>query len=343
MAKKTAKKSSAKKTSTSVAKNASEKNMGSDDAVLKTVFIMLGIGVVIAAFFLGVAYGKGDLGGTTITIGQDTDKLVIYEYSEFECPYCGSFYNGAYKQIKEEYGDQVVFEFRHFPLSFHQNAQKASEAVECARDQDMFWELHDKIFENQQSLSFANLKLWAGELGMNQKDFDSCLDSGIKASIITEHQAEAQERGVRGTPSFWINGELIVGAQPFSAFKPKIDAALAGEEGMVVIAPTAPTQPTAPPEAPKPVAVSIDDDEVKGDPDAPVTIIEFSDYECPFCARHYEQTYQEIMKNYVDTGKVKLVFRDFPLSFHQNAQKAGEAAECAGEQGQYWDMHDKLF
>ncbi len=94
------------------------------------------------------------------------------------------------------------------------------------------------------------------------------------------------------------------------------------------------------------VEVSIDDDAVIGDEDAPVTIIEFSDYECPFCQRHYQQTYGQIKKDYIDTGKVKYVLRDFPLSFHPQAQKAAEAAECAGEIGgdeAYFKMHDKLF
>ena len=87
----------------------------------------------------------------------------------------------------------------------------------------------------------------------------------------------------------------------------------------------------------------IDDDTIKGDKNAPVTIVEWSDFECPFCARFYEQTLPQIEKNYIDTGKVKLVFRDFPLNFHANAQKAAEAAECAGEQDKYWEMHDMLF
>ncbi len=87
----------------------------------------------------------------------------------------------------------------------------------------------------------------------------------------------------------------------------------------------------------------VDDDDVKGDPKAPVTIVEFSDYECPFCARFYEQTFLQINEKYIKTGKVKFVYRDFPLSFHSQAQKAAEAAECAGEQGKYYDMHDLLF
>jgi len=91
------------------------------------------------------------------------------------------------------------------------------------------------------------------------------------------------------------------------------------------------------------VDVSIDDDAILGDKNAPITIIEFSDFECPFCERFYSQTLPLIKKNYIDTGKAKLVYRDFPLSFHPNAQKAAEAAECAGEQGKYYEMHDLLF
>ena len=87
----------------------------------------------------------------------------------------------------------------------------------------------------------------------------------------------------------------------------------------------------------------LDDDAVRGDKDAPVTIVEWSDFECPFCARFFEQALPSIEEEYIKTGKVKLVYRDFPLSFHTNAQKAAEAAECAGEQGKYWEMHDLLF
>ncbi len=100
-------------------------------------------------------------------------------------------------------------------------------------------------------------------------------------------------------------------------------------------------------QAPPPAVVDmkklLDDDAVKGDAKAPVTIVEFSDYECPFCGRFFEQTLSQINEKYIKTGKVKLIYRDFPLSFHQQAQKAAEAAECAGEQGKYYDMHDLLF
>ena len=103
----------------------------------------------------------------------------------------------------------------------------------------------------------------------------------------------------------------------------------------------APSAPT-----PSQIKVSIDDDAIYGDKDAPVTLIEFSDYQCPFCRKFWQDTLPSIKKDYIDTGKVKLVFRDFPLGFHQSAIPAAEAANCAREKGgdeAYYKMHDKLF
>lgn len=110
--------------------------------------------------------------------------------------------------------------------------------------------------------------------------------------------------------------------------------------------PTQVGQPTVDDTTPPPsndTPATVDDDPVLGKADAPVTIIEFTDFQCPFCSRHFTQTFGEIKKNYIDTGKVKYVLRDFPLGFHPNAQKSAEAAECADEQGKFWEMHDALF
>ena len=107
-------------------------------------------------------------------------------------------------------------------------------------------------------------------------------------------------------------------------------------------APQPAVQPSQP-SAPQIFKISLDDDPVKGDPNAPVTMIEFSDFQCPFCGRFYEQTLPTIIENYIDSGKVKLVYRDLPLSFHPNAMPAHIAAECADEQGKFWEYHDTLF
>jgi len=105
-----------------------------------------------------------------------------------------------------------------------------------------------------------------------------------------------------------------------------------------------PAQAPSQPGAPAILRISLDDDPMKGDPDAPLTIIEFSDFQCPFCSRFYEQTLSQIEEKYIDTGKVNFVYRDLPLdSLHPNARPAHIAAECADEKGKFWEYHDVLF
>jgi len=100
----------------------------------------------------------------------------------------------------------------------------------------------------------------------------------------------------------------------------------------------------ASPQAPQPVKISLDDDPIRGDPDAPITIVEFSDFQCPFCARFHLQTLPLIIEEYIEEGRVNLVYRDFPIqSIHPNALPAAVAAECANEQGRFWEYHDMLF
>jgi len=108
----------------------------------------------------------------------------------------------------------------------------------------------------------------------------------------------------------------------------------------------APQQTQAPPRptAPQIFQVSLEDDPFKGDPNAPVTVVEFSDFQCPFCSRFFDQTLPLLEKNYIDTGKIKLVYKDLPLdNLHPNARPAHIAAECADEQGKFWEYHDVLF
>lgn len=134
---------------------------------------------------------------------------------------------------------------------------------------------------------------------------------------------------------------LIVGFA-FAQFQTGGLPALANNPQQVAQAPTA-QQPTPPPAPTNDNPADTDDDPMLGEEDAPITLIEFTDYQCPFCSRNFEQTYGQIKKDYVDTGKVKYVVRDFPLSFHPHAQKASEATECADDQGKFWEMHSKMF
>jgi len=104
-----------------------------------------------------------------------------------------------------------------------------------------------------------------------------------------------------------------------------------------------PAQQLAAPSIPSTIDVTFDGNPMIGDPNAPITIVEFSDFQCPFCSRFHDQTLPAIMENYIDTGKVNFVYRDLPLSFHANANSASIAAECANEQGKFWEYHDVLF
>ena len=132
------------------------------------------------------------------------------------------------KQILEDYKGKVRFIFKHFPLSFHANAQKAAEAAECAGEQGRFWEMHDKIFEANESgtMSVSQWKTAAKALGLNTSKFNDCLDSGKYADQVAADMAEGQAAGVTGTPGTFVNGDLVKGAVPYEQLKSIIDSKL---------------------------------------------------------------------------------------------------------------------
>jgi protein-disulfide isomerase len=168
-------------------------------------------------------------------IGSDKAKVTIVEFSDFQCPFCRVFFNDTYSQIKKEYIDtgKVRLVFRHYPLPFHDAARPSALAAACAQEQGKFWQMHDKMFTEQAkkgtgtvAFGVSELKAWAGQIGLNTGQFNSCLDSAKYASRVDTDTADGSKFGVSGTPSFFINGELLVGAQPFAQFKTAIDAAL---------------------------------------------------------------------------------------------------------------------
>lgn len=175
-------------------------------------------------------------GPTDPSQGNPDAKVTIVEFSDFQCPYCRAFFEGAYTQIKQQYIDtgKVRLVFRDYPLSFHPAAKPAALAAGCAQDQGKFWEYHDRMFIEQGkqgtgTITFGatELKSWASQLGMNMTTFNNCLDSSKYAAAVEADTKAGAAAGVSGTPSFFINGELLVGAQPFATFKAAIDKALA--------------------------------------------------------------------------------------------------------------------
>ncbi|MFH1316493.1 MAG: thioredoxin domain-containing protein [Candidatus Woesearchaeota archaeon] len=161
--------------------------------------------------------------------GDPNAPVTIVEFSDYECPFCARFYSQTYGQIDDEYikTGKAKLVYRDFPLGFHAQAQKAAEAAECAGEQGKYYEMHDKLFEDGVSGGVASFKKYASEIGLDNEAFNTCLDSGEMADEVNKDFQDGQKAGVTGTPAFFINGKLIVGAQPFSAFKQAIDAELA--------------------------------------------------------------------------------------------------------------------
>ena len=158
--------------------------------------------------------------------GDKNAPITIVEFSDYECPYCSRAEESVNK-VMEAYKGKVRVVFRDFPLPFHTKAPKAHEAALCAGDQEKYWDMHAKLFANQQALDVDKLKVYAKDIGLDTGKFDKCLASGEKGKEIEASKKAGEEAGVSGTPAFFINGRLLSGAQPFEEFKKVIDHELA--------------------------------------------------------------------------------------------------------------------
>ena len=300
--------------------------------------------------------------------GPQDALVTIVEFSEFQCPFCARVLP-TMKQVEETYGDKVRVVWRNNPLPFHKDAAPAAALAMEAYAQggdDKFWEVHDVLFANQKALSRAQLEDYAKAAGLDMDKVKKALDEGTHKKLVDDDQAVANQFGARGTPYFFVNGRQLRGAMPFNAFQKVIDEELATAEALLkqgvnknqiyaTVTKDGLTKPAAPkpadkkprPGQPDPKAVYKvplqGNEPQKGPDDALVTIVEFSDFECPFCGR-VEPTMKEVEKKY---GKdVRVVWMNNPLPFHKNAKPAATAGlEAHAQKGDkaFWAMHEKMF
>lgn len=302
--------------------------------------------------------------------GEPDAPIIMYEFSDYQCPFCNRYFVQTEPALDEAYvrNGQVRVVFRDFPLEeLHPNAPAAHIVSVCIAEQgsaSVFWEVHADIFrtvgEWQASPTPNEVFLRiAEEHGADIEQLQECIADVASANLVDERVNDALRLGFSGTPTFQFlrleDGALfpLVGAQPFDNFAQLIAAIQAGampqqtapeqqaQEGSNEI-PFWATAEGWQPDPDRP-GYNMAGDQYRGSLDAPITIIEFSDFQCPYCRRHFEQTQPALDAAFVDTGKVLWIFKHFPLSIHPQAPAAGVAAECAAEQGQFWEMHHILF
>ncbi|MEW6295612.1 MAG: thioredoxin domain-containing protein [Candidatus Diapherotrites archaeon] len=141
--------------------------------------------------------------------GNPNAKVLVEEFSDFQCPACGQAFI-LNSPVIEEFKDKIKFEYKHFPLnSLHPNAFPAAVASECALDQNKFWEMYELLFKNQQNLSKENLLNFASQLKLNEESFKACIESGVKDKYVNADKAEGEKRSVQGTPTYFVNGKKL--------------------------------------------------------------------------------------------------------------------------------------
>lgn len=200
------------------------------------------------AFFLGLGGGYLLWGGTSkpaavadtntvrrVDVSTDDDPSIgpanapvtIIEFSDYQCPYCEVWYKQVYQQLLASYPNQIRFVYRDLPLSMHPEAVPAAEAADCAGEQSDYWKYHDALFSQKYGLNRKAYEQYAADLGLDTKAFAACLDSHRYKGEVEADASDAARVGISGTPSFVVNGRILIGALPFSEFKTVIDEELA--------------------------------------------------------------------------------------------------------------------
>lgn len=198
--------------------------------------ILLAAVFVIAASLTALGQGKFIGVDDDPSIGDATAKVTIIEFGDYQCPSCRMFWRDVEPRLKKDYIDtgKVKIVFRDFPIvQLHPEAAVAANAAQCAADQGKYWQMHDKIFREQDNrgedvirFKVADLKKWGKDLGLETAAFDACVDSARYKDEVAKDYTDGSNVGIQGTPTFFINGRVVAGPQPYSVFRKVIDEEL---------------------------------------------------------------------------------------------------------------------
>jgi len=279
--------------------------------------------------------------------------VTILEFGDYQCPFCERAEETLH-ELAARHGDRLRFVFKDEPLPFHPRAEPAAEAaleVRAEKGDSAFWTMHDLLLENQRDLGDETLVRLAAGAGARAELVRAAIARHTHKAEIDADLQVAEDFEAGGTPHFFINGRRLVGAQPAEAFEAVIEEEMQKAQKLI----DAGTRPEAVYEAltakgqgaPEPLQADAAhlpaNDPARGPAKARVTVHEFADFQCPFCARA-EETLGQIARSYGET--VRLVWHDLPLPFHRNALPAANGArEARHQRGDraFWTLHDKLL
>jgi protein-disulfide isomerase len=311
------------------------------------------------------ALAKVPVTGADPQWGSVDAPVTIVELSDFQCPFC-SRVQPTLEQLKAKYGPtKLRLVYKHNPLPFHKDAKPAAEAAAAVfmlRGSEAFFTFHHLAFANPQTLTGENFALWAARAGVSATDLQAWLDSGRARQKVEDDMRLAKQVGASGTPAFRINGVVLSGAQPLEKFVEVVDAQLEAarqltqsgtpprlvyvtltDKNFVDPAPLPSAKEPAPQEEGVWNVPVLADDPQRGPKDALVTLVEFSEYQCPFCKR-VETTLEELRRLY---GKdLRMVWKDNPLPFHPRAMPTAKLARAVFQtkgNDAFWKLHDALF
>ncbi len=296
-------------------------------------------------------------------LGPEDAPITLIEFTDFQCPYCKRANDTVHELMKNNPG-KIRLIFKHNPLPFHDKAEGAHRAAEAAALQGKFWEMYDLLFANNKNLDQADLEKYAAQIGLDIEKFKADMESDSVKNRVKADLSQGASVGVQGTPHFFMNGTVISGAQPIESFQRSLNNELAIADKYIKRGVAAdalyktiyleesknnppsvarPMRDVRPPVAQipaEPIVLTQGKSYAKGPENAPVVIYQFSEFQCPFCAK-VEPTIKQVEEAYGD--KVRIIFKNRPLSFHADAKLASEAALAAGAQGKFWEMHEILF
>ncbi len=286
--------------------------------------------------------------------GPDDALLTIVEFSDFSCGFCVRS-QAVLEQVERLYPGQVRWVFRHFPLD-EDDGTLAAEAAVAAALQGRFWPMHDRLFAVRGAVDRAAVELYASELGLDLARFRADLDSGAARQTVLRDWQDGVRLGISGTPAFFVNGRALHGARPLSAFARVVAEELVRAREVTATRPpdlyaalTADGRTIADVEDPEPRVVELDPGRIyrvglglaghaAGPDDALVTVVVWSDFECPYCAKVVPA-----LERLRRERPVRVVHRHMPLGGHPGADLAAEAAVVAGRAGKFWAFHDQVF